>query len=810
MMTELSGMRLLIALLCVYLLSPIPARAVDQFEVFPLDNGERGIGTLLYGRSFAIDGDVVVGGAPNSTPPDFDACGGAYIHRRDAFGAWKQEAEIFPPDPEVGDFFGQTVAIEGNTAVVSAVKDVVGGVRTGSVFVYVRSGTTWVLQQAITPPSGADLDYFGFGLALRGDDLFIGAPGDDVLATNSGAVHIYKRVGNTWTWQSVLRTTAASSPEEDAFGVVIDVEGDTLAVGACRENTVGAVRTYEEVGGTWTFNQVVTRPGGGSISQFGATLGVSGDSLIVGGSDVLTHFEAAYPPVPTPAPTFTSTWVFTRSGGVWSEQQRLADSVAGGRFNSVSIEGDVAVFGRETTTQVFTRTAGVWSLEVDATTSNPSLQSTVGYAATIDGGRILCGTPTASIFSNSQGAKLIFEKSGGDWVKVGQVGKDNVAEDDWFGTSVAIDGNTVVVGAPGPVSGTSTIPGEAHVFTRVGATWVHAQKLVPNDGNPNDHFGVSVAIDGDMIVVFAGAGDSPTNFTWGAAYVYRFVGGVWALEAKLNTSETIGASTYGTHPLAISGDTIAIGYSRAGGTTSGAVFIFDRVSGVWSETTKLVPSDLVSGDFFGTSLALQGDTLVATSGLDGNPLSSGGSAYVFRRDAGIWTEDQKLIASNNVANLRFGNAVALDGDRLLISALEFNVPSTDARGAIYYFEQSANIWSEAQILRAPLDTADSRIGTWVALSGESAIATTQRSDTTPGQAAFQVFRLIGGTWIPVARITEPSVSGSGTTFSPVAVDDLAFVVGVGTSDANGTDSGEAYIYEYNLRSPTSDAWMLLE
>jgi hypothetical protein len=73
-MTELSGMRLLIALLCVYLLSPIPARAVDQFEVFPLDNGERGIGTLLYGRSFAIDGDVVVGGAPNSTPPDFDAC----------------------------------------------------------------------------------------------------------------------------------------------------------------------------------------------------------------------------------------------------------------------------------------------------------------------------------------------------------------------------------------------------------------------------------------------------------------------------------------------------------------------------------------------------------------------------------------------------------------------------------------------------------------------------------------------------------------------------------------------------------------
>src|SRR6266540_1383040 len=205
-----------------------------------------------------------------------------------------------------------------------------------------------------------------------------------------------------------------------------------------------------------------------------------------------------------------------------------------------------------------------------------------------------------------------------------------------FGISVAISGETVVVGAPGDDS-----RGSAYVFARNGGVWSQQQKLLASDAPAGDAFGESVAISGETVVVGAQFDDDVAGDNQGSAYVFARSDGVWSQQQKLLASDARCCGEAFGESVAISGETVVVG--SGGGGLGGSAYVFARSSGVWSQQQKLRASDAAVADSFGVSVAISGETVVVGALCDdGAAGNSQGSAYVFARSGGVWSQQQKM------------------------------------------------------------------------------------------------------------------------------------------------------------------------
>src|SRR6185503_19688910 len=189
-----------------------------------------------------------------------------------------------------------------------------------------------------------------------------------------------------------------------------------------------------------------------------------------------------------------------------------------------------------------------------------------------------------------------------------------------------------------------------------------------SDAAAGDLFGDSVAVSGDTAVVGA-IGDDDGGTSSGSAYVFVRSAGVWSQQQKLTASDALAGDEFG-YSVAVSGDTAVVGArsDSDAGTFSGSAYVFVRSAGVWSQQQKLTASDAAAGDFFGFSVAVSGDTAVVGAIFDDDAGSGSGSAYVFVRSAGVWSQQQKLTASDAAASDSFGASVAVSGDTAVVGA----------------------------------------------------------------------------------------------------------------------------------------------
>jgi hypothetical protein len=217
--------------------------------------------------------------------------------------------------------------------------------------------------------------------------------------------------------------------------------------------------------------------------------------------------------------------------------------------------------------------------------------------------------------------------------------------------------------------------------------------------------------------------------------VFTRAAGVWSEQQKLTASDGEGGVSFG-FVVAVEGDTVVIGAlgDDDNGVFAGASYVFTRSAGVWTEQQKLTASDGASMSFFGNSIAVDDDTmLIAADG--GGVLGGPGSVYVFTRSAGIWTEQQKLTPSDGSVNDEFGESVAVDGDNVVVSAW-LDDDNGDNSGSIYVFARSAGVWTERLKLLASDGRAEDHLGYFrpgVQLSGSTVLAGAPQ-DTTPGEA----------------------------------------------------------------------------
>jgi hypothetical protein len=473
-----------------------------------------------------------------------------------------------------------------------------------------------------TNTSGAG-DQFGYATALsgNGDTLAVGAIYESSnatgingvqtnnLASESGAVYIFTRIGAAWTQQAYVKASNAAAGDKFGVSLSLSSDGNTLAVGAFNEDS--------------------------------AATGVNGDQS----SNSATNAGAAY--------------VFTRSGTTWTQQAYIKASNTGATFDELDQFGyAVGLSGNGDTLAVGAPGEGSNATGINGNQANNS-----------------------AAFS---GAVYVFTRSSGAWTQQAYVKSSNTAASDSFGERVGLssDGDTLAVGAVGEDSNATGINGDqasnsasasgaVYVFTRSSGVWSQQAYVKASNTGANDEFATDIALSSDGNTLAVGAVGEDSNATGingdqasnaasasGAAFVFTRSSGVWSQQAYLKASNTGASDEFGwSVALSDDGNRLAIAATEEDGNAtgmngdqasnsaanSGAVYVFARSGGIWTQRAYAKASNTEANDGFGISLALSGDAdtlVVAADGEDSNAvgingdqannaLSSSGAAYVF-------------------------------------------------------------------------------------------------------------------------------------------------------------------------------------
>ena len=351
-----------------------------------------------------------------------------------------------------GLHFGVSVAISGDTAVVGNGIGIVGA------YVFIRSGAAWTLQQILLPTSSAG--GFGISVAISGNTIVVGAYQDNAATPNQGSAYVFVRSGTTWTQQQKL--TAADGRAAARFGFSVAIGGETVVVGANDFATglPGSAYVFVRSGTTWTQQQKLTAADGAADDDFGNSVTISGDTVVVGAPQKTSGNNVNQ----------GSAYVFVRSGTTWTQQQKLTavDGMAGAYFgSSVALSADTlavgSAHGNGDSAYVFVRSGTTWILQQRLTAGAGG--SIVGISVVISGDTIVVGSAFAAVGTNlGQGSAYVFVRNGATWTQQQKLTAADGAAGDNFGYSVGISGNTVIVGTYNDAIGTHNGQGSAYVF----------------------------------------------------------------------------------------------------------------------------------------------------------------------------------------------------------------------------------------------------------------------------------------------------------------------------------------------------------
>lgn len=752
-----------------------------------------------FGGSVAVDGDTLLVGAARAfdevVAPN-NAIGAVYVFTRTA-GSWTETQKLLPPTPVPGtDEFGFSVALSGNTAVIgNPGRTVSGAARAGAVHVFTRSGGAFSQTALLTAADGATGNRLGESVAYSGTTILAGAPlGDAPTPADSGAAYVFTGSGATWSEQAKL---VATDPLASArFGNAVDLDGDNAVIGAVGwTSNQGKAYVFVRSGTTWAQQQRL-EAGDTQANRLGASVSIRGDTVAVGAPDSREGGGGAPGAVR----------VFARSGGTWTLEQSLlgpAQTTAGlGIAVRLFDDGGTPALLASTSNSLPGSASGVESVRTFRRTGSaptpfvlasdlsrlPSTtQAFFGAVVAVDGDLAVVGvpgmpqpTPPLNAFARV-GTAYVYSRNGPQWtlrqaLTISPLAGDTAA----FGTSVAISANTIAIGAPGEraaLSGNGT--GAAYVYT-VGPTSIDLQQriAIDNVSTSNNAFGRSLSLDGDTLAVgapFTSNPGLPNNF--GRVFVYTRSGSTWTKQQEIvDAAPPVTADDFGNY-VVLRGNGLVIGSRRS--VTSGYVpyvAVATRSGATWSIVQRIVEPPGTSLPFaageFGLSLAWSGSTLAigaARHGTEGGS-SGNGRVYLYEGGPGTFALAQTLRqadGTNTSTSSRFGAALAMSGDRLLVGAPDTTFQASGfALGGAYAYERVAGIWRQVARLRAtsPDDTTfgfsgpltgSPQGGSPLAYAGGQLIIGIPRSN---GQAPFSAQNVGAALVFGVPRATATSVS----------------------------------------------------
>lgn len=413
-----------------------------------------------------------------------------------------------------------------------------------------------------------------------------------------------------------------------------------------------------------------------------------------------------------------------------------------------------------------------------------------GQAVALDGAVAVVGAPSPGALEPTRpGNAFVYRWSGGSWqFEQSLIASDHDGSDD-FGAAVAVSGDVLAIGSPEfRVKDPSSDPGSVYMFRHDGVQWNEEQRLFAGDGSPDDCFGWSVSLDGDHLVV--GAPNA------GAAYVFEWTGSTWTEAQELAAGDGV---PFG-ESVALRGNVALIGATGDdhAGDRSGSAYVFRRDNGgTWAQEQKLVASDADTGDAFGDAVAIDGHVAIIGAWADEQAGAIAGSAYVFR-NAGGWSQEEKLLAPDADTSDRFGNSVGIDGDVVVVGADRADHGGVFT-GAAYTFAFNATNWGPLQKLVASDAAEFDFFGRSVAIHEDRVLVGAYQDDgslSDTGSAYFYDVPTLAHSVTPSSVMAGDTLTaagcggkpGGGLLWAAVAVDQTPIFAGIAVSmfDASGT------------------------
>ena len=369
-----------------------------------------------------------------------------------------------------------------------------------------------------------------------------------------------------------------------------------------------------------------------------------------------------------------------------------------------------------------------------------------------------------------------------------------------------MSGDTIVVGAFGDNADTG---GTAYIYERKDGKWGLATTLIsPDAALAGNQYGRVVAATTDLVVVGAPAATIDVLTGAGSAYLYERVADVWQqVVAPAIPGPIVGAAANARMGCAVSARGNVLATTACAGSVigNGDIQLYERVDNVWQTSTTILASNtagVVANDLFGTAIAVGKDVIVIGAPEDDGKGDKAGAAYLFEKDAtGIWQQTAKLVASDGLSGDLFGSAVAADGDTVMIGASYNDQGGTNA-GAVYIFERSGQTWPEtAKLVASDADDVDF-FGFSVAISGDQiAVGARRNDDVGEDSGAVYLYERRGGKWLEFGRMVAPDGKTNDGLGYGVAVDQSILVGTAYPETVAGGVSGSLYVFERGLPVP---------
>ncbi len=370
----------------------------------------------------------------------------------------------------------------------------------------------------------------------------------------------------------------------------------------------------------------------------------------------------------------------------------------------------------------------IMSTQSDLEPADLAVQDQYGSSVAISGDTVVVGSPWDDDTGSASGSAYVFVRSGTSWSQQQKLTASDGASYSFFGTAVAIDGDTIVIGAR-QADAPETDSGAAYVFVRSGTTWTEQAKLTASDGAENEWYGASVAISGDTILVGCGS-HTHGGVSSGAAYVYVRSGTAWTEQQELRAG---GAGNRFGAAVAVDGDTAVVG-ADGYSSSAGIAYVFVRSGTTWAQQSTLSGSGLTPSDYFGRSVAVEGDNaLVGSAEYNPGGVTVAGAGFVFVRSGTTWTQQARLLATGPVAWDRVGSSVALSGDFAVLGATGRDGAAAES-GAALVFVRAGTTWTQEGTLTGSGGLGSDLFGTSVGLDGRTAVVGAPGNDEVADRA----------------------------------------------------------------------------
>lgn len=388
---------------------------------------------------------------------------------------------------------------------------------------------------------------------------------------------------------------------------------------------------------------------------------------------------------------------------------------------------------------------GVYVEEARLVATSPTTGSYQGTDVDIDGATAVVGAPLAG--PGQGGTATVYVRSLGTWSVQGELVASDGANGNNFGAALAVYGDSIAVGASGSTVSGQVGAGAVYIFTRAAGVWTLQQKLIASDVLQNAEFGHCVALDGNTLAVGSPNQNSQPLYPGsGATYVFTRTNGVWTQQQRI----VPGGNQYGARSgssVALEGASLLIGArSWTDQVTTiigvGRVFEFTRLGAVWTQAAEFGPADQTQFKLFGSSLDLHGNYAVVGAPNDALPGQVAyGSAYVFVRSGGGWSQQQKLHGQGIDDQDYFGTDVGIHGGNIVVGAINANSSAAAGSGSVRWFVRSGWTWSEQPDLYGSQTVTGDKLGEGVAISGDTVLAGANFANTATGIGETYVWRI---------------------------------------------------------------------